>query len=154
MKNLIISKFKSQYTTAFYKLNKAWIIEFWQLEDSDLNNLLNPKNSIIDIGGEIFFAIYNNEVIGTAAMIPSSKIGFYELAKMTVHEKYRGLGVSKKLLDACINFAVKKNAVEIFLISNRLLLVARKLYDRYGFQEVDLDSKKYVRGDVKMKLAL
>ena len=154
MENLIISKYKPQYSQAFYKLNKEWITEFWELEKSDLHNLLNPEKSIINLGGEIFFAILNNEIIGTSAMIPDKKGYSYELAKMTVHKKYRGQGVSKKLLEGCINFAISKHATEIFLISNRLLLIARKLYDKYGFQEVDLNSKKYTRGDVKMTLSL
>tara|TARA_B100001250_G_scaffold408009_1_gene429684 strand:+ start:9974 stop:10441 length:468 start_codon:yes stop_codon:yes gene_type:complete len=153
MNNIIISKYKPEYSQSFYKLNKEWITEFWDLESSDLNNLLNPEKSIVNVGGEIFFAILNNHIIGTAAMIPE-KNGVYELAKMTIHKRYRGNGISKKLLEACIDFAISKQAKEIFLISNRLLLIARELYNKYGFQEVALNSKKYDRGNVKMTLSL
>tara|TARA_B100001250_G_scaffold201513_1_gene172744 strand:- start:1334 stop:1627 length:294 start_codon:yes stop_codon:yes gene_type:complete len=97
MTNIIISNYKKKYAESFYKLNQDWITEFWDLEKSDLNNLLNPEKSIINLGGEIFFAILNNTVIGTAAMIPDGG-GVYELAKMTVHKHYRGNGVSKILL--------------------------------------------------------
>jgi len=45
-------------------------------------------------------------------------------------------------MDKCIEFAFKKNASEIFLISNDSLM-ARNLYDKYGFKEVILDSQKY-----------
>ena len=154
MNNIIISKYKPKYSNSFYQLNKEWINDFWHLEDSDLHNLLNPEQSIIDLGGEIFFAILNNKVIGTSAMIPSKISGVYELAKMTVHKNYRGHGISKELLENCIYFAINKNATEIFLISNRLLLIARALYDKYGFKEVPLTSTKYARGDVKMRLSL
>lgn len=154
MNNIIISKYKPKYSNSFYQLNKEWINDFWHLEDSDLHNLLNPEQSIIDLGGEIFFAILNNKVIGTSAMIPSEISGVYELAKMTVHKNYRGHGISKELLENCIYFAINKNATEIFLISNRLLLIARALYDKYGFKEVPLTSTKYARGDVKMRLSL
>ena len=65
MENLIISKYKPQYSQAFYKLNKEWITEFWDLEKSDLHNLLNPEKSIVNLGGEIFFAILNNDNNGT-----------------------------------------------------------------------------------------
>ena len=153
MKNIIISNYKKKYAESFYKLNEDWITEFWDLEKSDLHNLLNPEKSIINLGGEIFFAILNNTIIGTAAMIPDS-VGVYELAKMTVHKNYRGNGVSKILLQSCINFAIAKEAKEVFLISNSLLLIARQLYDKYGFQEVPLNSKKYSRGNVKMVLSL
>ena len=153
MENLIISNYKKSYAYAFYKLNKTWITEFWELEKSDLKDLLNPEKHIIGLGGEIFFAVINKEPIGTVAMIPH-KDGAYELAKMTVKKGFRGKGVSKLLLNKCLDFAKEKKATEIFLISNRSLLIARKLYDKYGFKELPLNSAKYDRGNVKMGLTI
>ena len=153
LKNIEIINYSSKYNDSFYKLNKSWIEEFWMLEDSDLKDLLKPQESIIDLGGEIFFAVLNNIAIGTAAMIPfpSRKI---ELAKMTVQKEYRRKGLSKILLRRCIDYARDSKAKEIFLISNSKLLSARKLYDKFGFKEVDLDSSKYKRGNYKMVLKL
>ena len=73
---------------------------------------------------------------------------------MTVKEGYRGNCVANMLMNQCINFAKQNNAKEIFLISNDSLTIARNLYDKYGFKEVDLDSQKYDRGNVKMRLTL
>ena len=153
MNDLKICPYSSKYNQSFYELNKAWIEEFWELEESDLKDLLYPKNAIIDKGGEIFFAVKQNIVIGTAAMIPfpENKI---ELAKMTVHKNYRGKGVSKILMNSCISYAIKNNNREVFLISNSKLEAAKKLYLNFGFVEVPLDSKKYIRGDYKMILTL
>ena len=86
-------------------------------------------------------------------MIKSSDDRF-ELAKMTVQEDFRGNGVANMLMDECLKFAKENKAKEIFLISNDSLRIARNLYDKYGFKEVDLDSKKYDRGNVKMRLTL
>ena len=58
------------------------------------------------------------------------------------------------LMNQCLYFAKQKNAKEIFLISNDSLTIARNLYDKYGFKEVDLDSIKYDRGNVKMILKI
>ena len=148
-----ITNYNSKYDDSFYELNKTWIEEFWMLEDSDIKDLLNPQESIINLGGEIFFAVINNLAVGTAAMIPfpDSKI---ELAKMTIQKEYRGKGLSKILLKRCIDFARDSKAKEIFLISNSRLLSARKLYDKFGFKEVVLDSNKYKRGNYKMVLRL
>ena len=153
MRKIEITNYNSKYDQSFYELNKSWIEEFWILEASDLKDLLKPQESIIDLGGEVFFALVNNLVVGTAAMIPfpNSKI---ELAKMTVQKEYRGKGLSKKLLKKCIDYAKVSKAKEIFLISNSRLLSARKLYDKFGFIEVDLDSNKYKRGNYKMVLSL
>ena len=78
----------------------------------------------------------------------------YDLEKMTVDIQYRGNGIANKLMDKCILFAKEKEAKEIILITNDTLVIARNLYDKYGFKEVALDSDKYLRGNVKMTLNL
>ena len=153
MSNVTIVSFDEEYSSIFYELNKLWIEESWLLEKSDKFDLLNPKESIIDKGGEIFFALIDGNVIGTVAMIRSAD-RIYELAKMTVEINYRGNGVANKLMDQCLNYAMNNNAQQIYLITNDTLVIARNLYDKYGFKEVKLDSDKYLRGNVKMVLNL
>ena len=153
MSHVYISNFNKKYVKSFYELNKDWITEYWELEKSDLQDLLEPEKYIIDQGGEIFFCIINNKAVATVAIIPSYK-KTYELAKMTVGEKFRGKGYSKLLLNKCIDFVKQNGGKEIYLISNKKLKIARKLYDNYGFIEVKLNSKKYKRGNVKMVLSL
>ena len=144
--------FNKKYSKQFFLLNKAWIEESWHLEDSDKKDLLNPER-IVENGGQIFFALDNQSVIGTVAMIKSSDDRF-ELAKMTVKEGSRGKGIANMLMDECIKFAKQNSSREIFLISNDSLTIARNLYDKYGFKEVELDSQKYDRGNVKMNLKI
>ena len=153
MHNLKIVPFHKKYSSTFYYLNKIWIEESWLLEESDKFDLLNPEESIINKGGEIFFVLIENKPIATAAMIPVES-AIYELAKMTVDIQYRGNGIANKLMDKCILFAKEKEAKEIILITNDTLVIARNLYDKYGFKEVALDSDKYLRGNVKMTLNL
>ena len=153
MSNVTIVSFDEEYSSIFYELNKLWIEESWLLEKSDKFDLLNPKESIIDKGGEIFFALIDGNVIGTVAMIRSSD-RIYELAKMTVDINYRGNGVANKLMDQCLDYAINNSAQQIYLITNDRLVIARNLYDKYGFKEVKLDSDKYLRGNVKMALNL
>ena len=144
--------FNKKYSKQFFLLNKAWIEESWHLEDSDKKDLLNPER-IVENGGQIFFALDNKSAIGTVAMIKSPNDRF-ELAKMTVKEGSRGKGIANMLMDECIKFAKQNSSREIFLISNDSLTIARNLYDKYGFKEVELDSQKYERGNVKMKLKI
>ena len=149
---IFIKKYETKFDNDFFVLNKAWIEESWILEESDKKDLLNP-DKIIHNGGQVFFALENQKVIGTVAMINSSDDRF-ELAKMTVQEDFRGKGIANLLMDECLKFAKENKANEIFLISNDSLTIARNLYDKYGFKEVDLDSQKYDRGNVKMRLTL
>jgi len=149
-----IESFKKEYISDFYALNKEWIEESWQLEESDINDLSNPEKYIIDKGGEVFFAIKNDKVIATAAMVYMNN-RIFELAKMTVAQECRRLGVANQLMDKCIDFAKENNALKIVLITNSSLIIARNLYDKYGFKEIALDSDKYGdRGNVKMTLNL
>ena len=149
---IVIGGLNKKYSEQFFMLNKAWIEESWHLEDSDKKDLLNPDKIVLN-GGQIFFALENQKAIGTVAMIKSSDDRF-ELAKMTVKVDFRGKGIANMLMDECLKFAKENKAKEIFLISNDSLRIARNLYDKYGFKEVDLDSKKYDRGNVKMRLTL
>lgn len=149
---IFIQKYETKFDNDFFVLNKAWIEESWILEESDKKDLLNP-DKIVHNGGQVFFALENQKVIGTVAMIKSSDDRF-ELAKMTVQEDFRGKGIANMLMDECIKFAKENKANEIFLISNDSLTIARNLYNKYGFKEVDLDSQKYDRGNVKMRLTL
>jgi len=152
MVKIEVISYNKKFSEDFYTLNKLWIEESWSLEDSDKEDLLKPEK-IIDKGGQIFFAVSNGKAVGTVAMISSSKNKF-ELAKMTVKSQFRGKGIANSLMDKCIQFAKEKKAKEIFLISNDSLNIARNLYDKYGFIEVELDSKKYRRGNVKMTLQI
>ena len=83
MKNIKIQKFRKKFSDDFYMLNKVWIEENWVLEDSDKKDLLNPQK-ILEKGGQIFFAVANDNVVGTVAMISSSKNRF-ELALSLIH---------------------------------------------------------------------
>ena len=149
---ICIQKYETKFDNDFFVLNKAWIEESWILEESDKKDLLNP-DKIVHNGGQVFFALENQKVIGTVAMINSSENRF-ELAKMTVQEDFRGKGIANMLMDECLKFAKENKANEIFLISNDSLTIARNLYDKYGFKEVKLDSQKYDRGNVKMSLKI
>ena len=124
------------------------------MEDEDFNTLQHPESYILAKSGEIFFALLDQEVIGTAAMIPSSDKVF-ELAKMAVRKDVQGRGVGKLLLERCISFAKKRKALEIFLLTNDVLKPALNLYLSSGFVLNDeYDDERYERGNTKMHLIL
>jgi GNAT superfamily N-acetyltransferase len=154
MKNLRITSFNKKYKADFEKLNREWIEEFFQMEDEDFHTLQNPESYVIQKNGEIFFAINDQIVIGTAAMIPFSE-DVFELAKMSVKKGFQGKGVGKLLLKRCIQFAQERNANEIFLLTNDILKPALNLYLSCGFViKNKYDDERYERGNTKMHLIL
>ena len=154
MDNLKIVPFNKDYKSAFEFLNRAWIEEYFIMEEEDLKTLQNPESYILEDGGEVFFAILDGEVVGTAAMIQTDK-GIYELAKMAVARQFQGLGIGKKLLKRCIDFSKEREATEIFLITNDSLKPALSLYLSFGFVLNDQnDDNRYERGNTKMNLLI
>ena len=127
MKDLNIVSFKKKYKADFEKLNREWIEEFFHMEDEDFYTLQNPESYVIEKNGEVFFAVYDQTVIGTAAMIPFSE-SIFELAKMSVTKSFQGRGVGKLLVKRCIQLAQEKKADQICLLTNNSLQPALNRY--------------------------
>ena len=148
-----IIPFEEKYSNDFYNLNVEWLEKYFYVEPYDKKVLSNPKDFIIDKGGVIFFVKYNNEIVGTVALINQGS--FFELSKMAVSPKHHGLKIGQQLMDYCINFAREQKWNSITLYSHRKLVPAITLYKKVGFVEVELEKEShYERSDIKMRLDL
>lgn len=107
--------YDKKYRADFETLNRDWIERFFKMEEEDFNILKNPESYVINRNGEIFFALYEKRVVGTAAMIAGSD-GVYELAKMAVTKDFQRKGIGQMLLNQCIKFA-KKRMLKRFSLS-------------------------------------
>jgi N-acetylglutamate synthase-like GNAT family acetyltransferase/DNA-binding MarR family transcriptional regulator len=153
-KEVKISEFKEKYAPNFARLNYEWIEQLFEIEDHDREMLDHPIEYIINEGGQIFFAILGDEVVGTVALLKVEEDSF-ELAKMAVTSKHRGLKIGDKLMSACLEYAKKVGKKKVFLLSNTKLIPAITLYKKFGFQEVPLDPNNlYERTDIQMEIIL
>lgn len=75
----------------------------------------------------------------------------FELGKMAVSDKAQGLGIGNKMLVHCMEVARENNIKKLFLYSNRILLPAIHLYEKFGFSEIPLEEGIYERADIKME---
>ncbi|PWQ96753.1 bifunctional helix-turn-helix transcriptional regulator/GNAT family N-acetyltransferase [Leucothrix arctica] len=141
----------SQYEAAFRDLNIAWIEKYWTLEAADYKALDKPTESIINQGGYIVVALYNDVPVGVCALI-KMKSGGYELAKMAVDEAMKGLGVGTLLGQHVIDKAKSLGANSLYLESNTVLAPALGLYQKLGFQPVANSDSPYKRCNVQMVL--
>lgn len=152
-KNIEIIPFEDKYASYFYDLNVEWLKKYFYVEPYDEKVLSNPKEYVLDPGGFIFFAKYNNEIVGVVSLINQKT--FYELSKMAVSPKYQGLKIGQKLMDFCIDFAKKQNWESITLYSHRSLVPAINLYRKMDFKEIPVEENShYERSDIKMILKL
>ena len=149
---LQIIEYQEVYKEDFKRINVEWIEKFFTVEHQDLVQLDNPQ-SIIDEGGQIYFAKLGDEIVGTAALIHDGN-NEYELAKMGVSPNAQGLGLGKKLCIVAIEEAKKRNAKALYLRSNRSLIPAISMYLSVGFVEVPLDASHYKRANIKMDYPL
>ena len=131
-------------------LNIAWLTKYFKVEEKDKVTLSNPQEEIIEKGGMIFYAKYNDEIIGTVSLLKVEDSTF-ELSKMAVSDNAQGLGIGNKLLEHCIDIAKENDIKKLFLYSNTTLLPAIHLYKKFGFVEIPLEAGVYKRADIKME---
>jgi len=152
--NIRIVDFKPQYKQAFIEINEAWISKDYVLEELDKKELYNPEENILRGGGAILIALHNNEPVGTCALVNTGN-HTYELIKMAVAEKARGLKIGRLLGIETIAKAKSLGAKKIILYSNtKFSGIAVQLYYKLGFKKVPLGNTEWQRADIKMELEL
>jgi len=141
------------HKATFRSLNHEWITKYFALEELDHQILDYPESYILKPGGFILMARYQEELVGTCALIKvSDKV--FELGKMAVTEKAQGLKIGQLLGQAAIIKAREAGATQLMLYSHRSLIPALHVYRKLGFKEVPCPPNGYQRADIKMELAL
>lgn len=147
--------YEERYLHDFIRLNRAWLEDFGLLEEADeKKHFNNPRESIIDKGGQIFFAIEREIVVGTCAAIRySSKI--IEIAKLAVTPSAQGRGIGRMLTKTVTEYSKNVGALKVILVSSTKLKSALRLYESMGFVHAPLPEKMdYATADVYMELIL
>ncbi|PKB18557.1 GNAT family N-acetyltransferase [Flavobacterium sp. 5] len=150
---VIIIPFSTEYKEAIKILNLEWLQKYFKVEPKDKKVLSDPQGEILDKGGMIFYAQYNNQIVGTVSLIKINETTF-ELTKMAVSDKNQGLGIGKKLMEHCLDKAKQNEIQKLILYSNRKLRPALALYANFGFKEIPLEEGIYERADIKMEKVL
>lgn len=145
--------YRPEYRADFERLNRAWIEQYFQIEDADREVFGDPTSAIIEPGGEIFFVVDNGDVVGTCAIIPHEP-GVYEIAKMAVSPAARGRGYGDALMEATVDFARRAGASKVVIVSNTVLTTAIRLYEKHGFVRVPLDHERFARANIRLERPL
>jgi GNAT superfamily N-acetyltransferase len=150
---LKLIEYHHKYANDFRRLNLEWLEKYDLTESHDLEILDDPEKKILNTGGSIYLAKAGDEIVGSAALINYGQ-GMFELAKMAVTSSFQGKGISKLLIEKCLETAKKCNAKKIILYSSSKLTTALALYKKYGFRHIDATDSPFVTADVKMELSL
>ena len=151
--NFKIIPFENQYTKDFYHLNIEWLEALFKVEAYDKKVLSQPQRYIIDTGGYIFLGRKDDVIIGTVALMPIINSDYFELTKMAVSPKYRGLKIGQTMMEHVIEFAKTKQIPKLIIYSSTKLENAIYIYKKYGFVEIPMEpNNHYERPDIKMEL--
>jgi len=132
--NCRILNFSSKLKPCFENLNREWIEKFFAIEPHDVRIFADPEKEIIKKGGEIVFAESNGEIVGTCTLTVEGN--HFELAKLAVSHKAKGLGIGQLLCQEIIKRAKQNGAKSLQLTTNTCLIPAVQLYKKLGFKEV------------------
>jgi len=149
-----IVEYESFFQGRFREINEEWIKRDFVMEEEDFKTLNDPDEYILRGGGRIFIALYCGFAVGTCAYLNFGD-NVYEMIKMAVDEKYRGLKIGLTIGEVSLQRMKETGAKRIFLYSNtKGSAIAVNLYKKLGFLEIPLDNSEFQRADIKMSMEL
>ncbi len=151
MSGINIIDYRPEHQPYVESPNRVWIEKLFTLEPIDEWVLTNPDNAILISGGAILMAEYNGVIAGTVGL---RKVNdeTYEFTKMAVDENFRRLGIAEAICYASFKKAKQLGATTVILYSNTKNAGAIKLYEKIGFQHIEVEKGVYERANVKMTI--
>lgn len=149
MSEIKIVDYRPEHQSYFEAFNRVWIEELFEMEPVDEWVLTNPEQAILQTGGAILMAEYNGVPAGTVGLRKVDN-ETWEFTKMAVDENFRRLGIAEAISYASFMKAKSLGAKKVILYSNTKNAGAIKLYEKIGFEHVEVEPGVYKRANVKM----
>ena len=148
---LRIVTYTPDYRQAFHDLNIWWIERWFEPEPIDLEVLQDPEGTLLERGGEIWFAEYDGRVVGTCCLKVHAD-DVYELTKLGVDPAVHRVGAGQALCEHVIGRFLARSGRLLFLDTNAVLEPATKLYEKLGFEiTTPPEPRHYARSNVYME---
>ena len=105
-------------------------------EDPEIDNMYNSYNST---KSRYFVVEENDKILGGAGINPlrDAEPDICELQKMYFHKSLRGRGIGDKMIEFCLDFAIKSNFKKCYIETMPNMINAQKLYLKKGFKYID-----------------
>ena len=95
-------------------MNLDYLDKYNLTESHDMIILDNPEEIVLGRGGFLWLAKAGDEIVGTVGIMPEGH-GIFELIKMCVAESWRGRGISKLLMETCLQKVKELGGKKLFL---------------------------------------
>jgi GNAT superfamily N-acetyltransferase len=149
-----VVSYREEFRAAFEQLNREWIEQYFELEETDRILFSDPEGTILKRGGQIFFALAGSDVVGTCAILRHGP-DVCEIAKMAVAPRARGCGLGNLLMEAAIQYGRDSGVRRLIIVSNTVLEPAIRLYRKHGFVPVPLSAdQRYQRANIRLEREL
>lgn len=147
--------YRPEYKNDFIAMNRLWIPEMFVMEEGDERELANI-DSYIKNGGQIFFALDDEDRAIACCMIAPRDDGDWEIMKFAAKGMSSGTGAGSACLKACIDYARERGIEKIIIVSNRRCVRTVHLYRKFGFSEIPVDKEKFPfeRADIAFEMIL
>ena len=105
-------------------------------EDPEIDNMYNSYNST---KSRYFVVEENDKILGGAGINPlrDAESDICELQKMYFHKSLRGRGIGDKMIELCLDFAIKSKFKKCYIETMPNMINAQKLYLKKGFEYID-----------------
>lgn len=146
-----IIEYDKKYKNEFIRLNTEWLNRFFMVEPVD-QDMMDRVEELIENGAMVYFAIENDKVLATCMAMPV-KGNHWEICKLAAQNQYTGTGAGSAVFKASMDYAIKKGAEKLSLISCRSLSPAIHIYEKFGFKEVPLNKAFWgaEKADIEME---
>lgn len=149
---MVIVEYEPKYKEDFGRLTREWIERYFVMEPEDYATLEEVEDRIRE-GAQVFFALEDEEVIGTCMAQPLGD-GAWEICKLAMTPAAQGRGTGSALFCTTLDYIRAQNPSKILIVSNRSLENALHIYEKFGFREVPVDdTHSYERGDIQLEYA-
>ena len=127
----------------------------FKIEAEDIRELENIE-PYIEKGGQILFAVDDNDTVMACCMIAPREDGDWEIMKFAAKGAFKGKGAGSACLNACVEYAKERHLDKIIIVSNKKCVHAVHLYRKSGFTEIPVDKKKFPfeRADIAFEMYL
>ncbi len=105
-------------------------------EDPEIDDMYNSYKSI---RSRYFVVEENDLILGGAGINPlrDGDLDVCELQKMYFLKSLRGRGIGDKMIDICLDFAIKSNFKKCYIETMPNMTNAQRLYLKKGFEYID-----------------
>lgn len=142
-----IVKYDAKYRDSFIQFNTDWIVDhFGHLEKEDYETFEKIEEEL-EAGAMIYFALEDDVVLATCMVKPIDGTT-WEMCKLASNKHREHKGCGSAVFEAAMQWAIDHGAKRLFIISNSQLKPALHIYEKYGFEEIEIENYGYDRGDI------